>query len=68
MAGPVMTRAEALCEARKRWSSGIVWWQWKTDGRRESFNVGPAGSYSSRRPAGTGDSWAAAFADADKRP
>jgi len=57
-----MTRRDALAEARRRW--GHTAYVWIDDlGGRHQHVVGPGRNV----PIGAGDTWEAAFADADRR-
>ena len=71
-----MTRAEALAEAQRRWGSygdaphsyapATAYWIPCADDT-ETFYVGTLKADGSADVKGSGDSWEAAFADADRR-
>lgn len=72
-----MTRAEALAEAKRRWGPEAVVSSWrhigahgKRRGQRWEYQVGCMEGVGEEYGAtwkGSGDSWEAAFADADAR-
>ena len=64
-----MTRAEALAEARKRWGSDATVEASRYDGPLVYYvgEIAPTLTSSIRTKWGEGESWKAAFRDADRR-